>query len=137
MAAQKGLDMLLKVDSDGSGTYLTVAGLQNLSIRRGRETVDITSQDDVSRARQLLEGAGVKSISITGSGVFKDAAADQTLSTYFENGTIRNWRIIIPSFNQIQGPFQITDLENSSTHNGEVQQSLTLESGGDYSLTPI
>jgi len=42
MAAQKGKDLLLKVDSDGLGSFTTVAGLRSRTLAFNAETVDIT-----------------------------------------------------------------------------------------------
>ena len=55
MAAQKGLDMLLKVNTTGS-TYATVGGLRSTSITLNDESVDITNKDSLGH-RQLLAGA--------------------------------------------------------------------------------
>jgi TP901-1 family phage major tail protein len=137
MAAQKGLEMLIKVDSDGAGTMQTVAGLQAITFTFDKETVDITSQDDASRWRQLMSGAGVKSIRAVGRGVFKDSAADATLRSYLASDVIRNYQIIVPSFYQIQALFAIGPIEYSGEHNKEVQHSITLESAGDPTFTPI
>lgn len=137
MAAQKGIEMLLKVDSDGAGTYQTLAGLRTTSMSLDGQMVDITSQDDTSRYRQQLAGAGVKSMSITGEGVFKDAAADATLRTYWAADTIRNFRITIPSFYDITGFMKITKIEYAGEHAGEVTYSVTLESAGDLTFAAL
>ena len=41
--------------------------------------VDITDQESAGRWRELLAGAGLKTARITGSGIFNDAASDETL----------------------------------------------------------
>jgi TP901-1 family phage major tail protein len=74
MTAQKGKDLLLKVDSDGSGTFITIAGLRTRALSINAETVDITHSESAGRWRELLEGAGAKSARLSGSGLFKDAA---------------------------------------------------------------
>jgi len=79
MTTQKGKDLLLKVDSDGAGTYTTVAGLRARTLAFNAASVDITDQESAGRWRELLEGAGIKTARITGSGIFKDAASDETL----------------------------------------------------------
>jgi TP901-1 family phage major tail protein len=137
MAAQKGLEMLLKVDSDGAGTYQTLAGLQSVTFTLDKETVEITSQDDTSRYRQLLAGAGVKSLRFTGNGVFKDAAADATVRSYWAADTIRNFQIIIPSFYSITCFCSVTNVEYSGQHNGEAQYSISLDSAGDPTFAAI
>jgi len=137
MTAQKGKDLLLKVDSDGSGTFVTVAGLRSRRISFNAETVDITNTDSTDRWRELLEGAGVKRASLSGSGVFKDASTDATARQYFFDGTIRNWQVIVPDFGTLAGAFQITALEYSGEHNGEVAYDLSLESAGAVTFTGV
>ncbi len=92
MAAQKGKDLLLKLDSDGAGTFVTVAGLRTRTLAFNAATVDVTDTESVGRWRELLEGAGVKTARITGSGIYKDAASDEKVRQYFFDGTIREWQ---------------------------------------------
>jgi TP901-1 family phage major tail protein len=136
MTAQKGKDLLLKVDADGSGSFTTVAGLRARSLAFNAASVDITDQESAGRWRELLEGAGLKTARITGSGIFKDAASDETLRSYFFNGTIRSWRVIVPDFGTVEGPFQIASLEYGGQHDGEVTFDLGLESAGALAFTP-
>jgi TP901-1 family phage major tail protein len=137
MAAQKGRDLLLKVDSTGTGTYQTVAGLRASTLAFNAETVDSTSQESVGAWRELLAGAGLKSAALRGQGIFKDAASDATVRGYFFNATIVSWQAIIPDFGTIQGLFQITALEFSGRHDGEVNFELALESAGPLTFTAI
>jgi TP901-1 family phage major tail protein len=54
MVAQKGKDLLLKLDSEGSGSFSTIAGLRSKRIALNSETVDITDSDSAGRWRELL-----------------------------------------------------------------------------------
>ena len=137
MAAQSGKDMLLKLDQTGSGSFLTVAGLRTRALAFNASTVDATDQESAGRWRELLAGGGVKKASVSGSGIFKDGTADAQVRTLFFAGTIRNWQLIIPSFGIVQGPFQITALEFSADHAGEVTFDLALESAGEVTFTAI
>ena len=135
MAAQKGKDLLLKVDSDGGGTFTTVAGLRSRTITFNAETVDVTHAESAGQWRELLEGAGVKSARVTGSGLFKDAASDEIVRGYVFNGTIRDWQVVIPDFGTVAGPFQIGSFEFTGRHDGEVSFDVTLESAGELTFT--
>jgi TP901-1 family phage major tail protein len=137
MAAQKGRDLLLKVDSTGAGVYITVAGLRAHTLSFNTDAVDATSQESVGAWRELLAGAGLKTAAIKGQGIFKDAASDASLRGYFFNATIVNWQITIPDFGILQGPFQITALEFAGRHDGEVTFELALESAGPLTFTVI
>ncbi len=135
MTAQKGKDLLLKVDSDGAGSFTTVAGLRARTLAFNAASVDITDKESTGRWRELLEGVGIKTARITGSGIFKDAASDETLRSYFFNGTVRAFRVIVPELGTIEGPFQITSLEYAGQHDGEVSFDLSLESAGALTFT--
>jgi TP901-1 family phage major tail protein len=137
MTAQKGKDLLLKIDSDGAGTFVTVAGLRSRRIAFNAESVDISNADSAGRWRELLAGAGVKRASISGAGIFKDAATDANVRQVFFDGTIRNWQVIVPDFGTLAGAFQVTSLEYSGEHNGEVAYELALESAGEISFTAV
>jgi TP901-1 family phage major tail protein len=136
MTAQKGKDLLLKVDTDGAGSFTTVAGLRARSLAFNAATIDITDQESAGRWRELLQGAGVKTARISGSGIFKDAASDETLRGYFFAGTVRDFQVIVPDLGTVEGPFQIASLEYGGQHDGEVSFELGLESAGALSFTP-
>lgn len=137
MAAQKGKDLLLKVDSTGGGVFTTVAGLRSRSIAFNAESVDVTHQESAGQWRELLEGAGVKSARVTGAGIFKDSESDATVRSYVFNGTIRNWQIVVPDFGTVVGPFHIGSLEISGRHDGEVSFEIALESAGALTFTSL
>lgn len=135
MAAQKGKDLLIKVDQDG--TFITVAGLRAKRLAFNAETVDITDAESSGRWRELLEGAGVQRASISGSGIFKDADSDELVRSAFFNGNIKNWEITIPDFGVITGLFQLTSLEYSGQHNGEISFEAAMESAGLLSFGAV
>lgn len=132
MPAQKGKDLLLKI-GDGAG-FTTVAGLRTRALALGAETVDVTHSESAGRWRELLSGTGTKRASVTGAGVFKDAASDELARTLFFDGEIRDWQIVVPDFGTLEGPFQITSLEYRADHQAEVTFELALESAGQISF---
>jgi TP901-1 family phage major tail protein len=136
MAAQRGKDMLLKLRDDAS-VFVTVAGLRSRRITFNAEAVDVTHAESVGRWRELLSGAGVKRATITGAGVFKDQASDLLVRQSFFDGTIREWRVIIPDFGTIEGAFQISSLDYRADHQGEVTFDMTLESAGAIAFVAI
>ena len=87
MAVQKGSALLVKVGNAASPeVFATVAGLRDTSISINAETIDVTNKDS-ARVRTLLADAGIKSFSISGSGVFTDAASEQLILTNFSATT--------------------------------------------------
>ncbi|UXN73452.1 phage major tail protein, TP901-1 family [Devosia sp. A8/3-2] len=137
MAAQSGKNMLLKLDQSGAGSFLTVAGLRTRALSFNASTVDTTDQESAGRWRELLAGGGIKRASVSGAGVFKDAASDAQIRALFFAGTIRNWQLIIPDFGTVAGPFQIVALEFSADHAGEVTFDSALESAGEVTFVVV
>ncbi len=135
MAAQKGKDLLLKIQ-DGE-IFVTIAGLRTRQIMFNAETVDVTNAESVGRWRELLGGAGVRRASIAGSGVFRDAASDATLRQVFFDGAIRVFQMAIPDFGVIAGSFQIVALEYRGDHAAEVTFEIALESAGERSFDTL
>jgi TP901-1 family phage major tail protein len=135
MGAQKGKDLLLKM-SDGA-SFVTVAGLRSRRIAFNAEIVDITNAESTDRWRELLAGAGVKRASLSGRGLFKDAASDALVRQAFFDGTINHCQVVVPDFGTIEGSFQIASLEFAGEHNGEVTFDLALESAGALAFTAM
>ena len=92
MGAQKGKDLLVKIDN-GAG-LVTVAGLRSRRIAFNAETVDVTHAESAGRWRELLEGAGVKRASISGRGLFRDAASDALVRQAFFDGAIKTTQVV-------------------------------------------
>lgn len=135
MAAQKGSALLLKIGDGGSPeSFTTVGGLRSTSITQNDEAVDVTNKDS-SNNRELLANGGVQSVSISGSGVFTDAASETTLESDFGASTFSNYQVIVPDFGTYEGAFMVASLEYAGEYNGEVTYSVTLESSGAVTFT--
>ena len=136
LAAQAGQDLLVKIDN-GTGTLVTVAGLRTRQMTFNADVVDVTDQDSVGRWRELLAGAGARHATISGTGIFKDAASDALVQQAFFNGAIKQFSFVVPEFGTLQGPFCITALVYKADHAAEVVFDLTVESAGVMSFTPL
>ncbi len=135
MGAQSGKDLLLKIDMTGDGQFETAAGLRATRLSFNAETVDVTSLESTGGWRELLGGAGVRSASLSGSGVFKDAATDERARQIFFDGITPDFQVIIPEFGTIEGAFQITSIEYAGSYNGEATYELSLASAGALSFS--
>ncbi|MEM9708441.1 MAG: phage major tail protein, TP901-1 family [Pseudomonadota bacterium] len=135
MSAQNGKDLLIKIDLTGGGQFETVAGLRATRISFNAESVDVTSLESQGGWRELLAGAGVKSASISGSGIFKDANTDERARQIFFDGVTPGFQVVIPEFGIVEGPFQVTAIEYAGTHNGEATYELALASAGQLQFT--
>lgn len=136
MTAQNGKDLLIKIDMTGDSLFETVAGLRATRISFNAESVDVTSLESQGGWRELLAGAGVKSATIAGSGVFKDASTDERARQIFFDGQTPGFQVIIPDFGTVEGPFQITSLEYAGSYNGEATYELSLASAGPVTFVP-
>ena len=145
MAAQKGLDMLIKMDI--SGTLTIIGGLRSTSLTMSDESVDITNKDSQG-TRALLAGGGVNSIAISGSGVFTDVDSETKLRIAYDlqkntaaNGStaqtpaFETFQFVIPSLGAYAGLFMISSIEYAGEYNGEVTYSLSFESAGHITFT--
>jgi len=137
MVAQKGKDLLIKLDLTGSGAFTTIAGLRATRITFNAEPVDVTTLDSTGGWRELLGGAGVRSASISGSGVFRDETTDERARQIFFDGEVPEFQVIIPDFGVVEGAFQITSIEYAGSHDGEASYELTMASAGALTFTAI
>ena len=97
--------------------------------------MDVTDSCSAGRWRELLAGAGARSATITGSGIFKDTDMEDDVRRYFFDGVMFDAQFIIPSFGIVEGPWAITSLDYAGEYNGEVTFSMTFESAGQLIFT--
>jgi len=147
MAAQKGKDVLMKINTSGS-TYVTIGGLRSTSITLNDEAVDITNKDSLG-TRTLLAGAGVNSISVSGSGVFTDSTAEALVRTTFQaqqnssdgssaqTPAFKSFQFLIPDLGTYTGSFMIASMEFAGEYNGEATYSFTFESASYVTFAAV
>ena len=140
MPAGKGSSFLLKDNS--TGTPATIGGLRSTSMTINGEAVDITTKDSNAfissgndKARDLLQGGGVRSMSISASGVFTDSSTENILRGFAFDGAIQNYDLIFSDGSKISGAFLITSYERAGEFNGEETYSVTLESSNTITYT--
>ena len=135
MSGQKGRDVLIKIGDGGAPeAFVTVAGIRAKTISLNARTVDGTSGESPSAWRELIAGAGVKSASVSGAGVFKDAASDALIQQAFFAQSVSNFQLVVPDFGVLEGPFLIEALDYSGDHDGEAAFAVTLASAGALSF---
>jgi TP901-1 family phage major tail protein len=131
MAGQKGRDVLIKIGDGGDPeAFVTVAGIRAKTISLNARTVDGTSGESPEAWRELIAGAGVKSASVSGAGVFKDAASDALIQQAFFAQAVATFQLIVPDFGALEGPFLVEALDYSGDHDGEAAFAITLASAG-------
>ena len=128
----KGLDMLWKIDV-GGGSFTTVGGQTSTGITIGNEMIDTTDKGS-NEWRDLLDGAGQKSVSISASGVLDDAAPIDTIRAALLAGTILDQQLV-EGTGTWEGAFKITSFEITGETNDKQTYSVSLESSGAITFT--
>jgi TP901-1 family phage major tail protein len=135
MTAQKGSLVLLKVGNGGGPeVFTTVGGLRTTSFTHNNQTIDTTNKDS-GAWRQLLDGAGTRSITISGSGVFTDVASEEMVRGYAMNNQIKNFQMTFGNGDVLAGSFQITSYQRAGNYNNEETYAITLASAGTVTYT--
>ena len=127
--ALKGSAVLIKKGTSASGT--AIAGLRTHTLTLNSETVDVTTADNTNRWRELLAATGIKTMSISGSGVLAESATHSTLVSDFIAQTADAYGVVLSTLGTFNGNFQLTQFESNGEYNGEENYSITLESAGD------
>ena len=93
------------------------------------DLVAITNKDS-GGWRELLSGAGVRSVSVSGSGIFTGSAAEARLRALALAGDLADYELSFESGERMQGRFLVSRLEYAGDFNGERNYTLALESSG-------
>jgi TP901-1 family phage major tail protein len=130
MTAESGNAFLLKIgDGASPPTYSTVAGLRTTQLSIAGEMVAITNKDS-GGWRELLSGAGTRTVSVAGAGVFTGSAAEARLKANALAGIVDDYQLSFESGDRMQGRFLLTKLDYAGDFNGERTYTLALESSG-------
>ncbi len=130
MTAQKGSAFLLKIANGASPpVYQTVAGLRTTQLSISGDTVVITSKDS-GGWRELLSGAGVRSVSVSAAGIFLGSAAEARVRANAMAGTLDDYELSFEDGEKLRGRFLVQKLDYAGDFNGERNYTLALESSG-------
>ena len=131
MAAERGSAFLLKIgDGSATPTFSTVAGLKTTQLSINGDAVVITNKGS-GGWRELLSGAGVRSVSVGASGIFTGSAAETQMKSLALSGALESYQLSFESGEQMQGEFLVTRLEYAGDFNGERNYTIALESSGE------
>lgn len=130
MSAQSGAAFLLKVTDGGSpAAFNTVAGLRTTQMSIAGQAVTITTKDSAGW-RDLLSGAGARTVSVSAAGVFMGSAAETRIRGNALNGTLDTYQLSFEDGSRMQGAFLVQKLEYSGDYNNERSYTIQLESSG-------
>jgi TP901-1 family phage major tail protein len=135
MTIQNGALVLIKI---GNGAmpevFTTIGGLHTSGMKLENQILNATNVES-GAWKQLLGSAGIASLSISGSGLFTDSAAEATLMNYALAGSVNNYQFIFANGDMLSGPFLVTSYERSGDYGAEEIYSLALESAGTVTFT--
>ena len=130
MTAEKGSAFLLKVGDGGSPlSYATIGGMRTTQLSVNGEAVNVTSKDS-GGWRELLSGAGVRSVSVAASGIFTGTAAETRIKGNALGGALDDYELSFESGEKLRGRFLVTRLDYAGDHGGERTYAVALESSG-------
>ena len=130
MTMEKGSAFLLKVGNGAAPpVYGTVAGLKTTQLAINGDAVNVTSKDS-GGWRELLSGAGVRSVSVAAAGIFTGSAAETRVQASALAGLLDDYELSFESGARLRGRFLVARLDHSGDFNGERTYTLTLESSG-------
>lgn len=130
MTAQKGSAFLLKIsDGETPPAYQTVAGLRTTQMTVSGDTVVVTHKQS-GGWRELLSGAGIRSVSVTAAGIFLGSEAEAQVRANALAGTLDDYELSFEDGEKLRGRFLIQRLDYAGDFNGERTYSLQLESSG-------
>lgn len=130
MPAERGSAFLLKIGNGGSPVvYQTVAGLRTTQCQINGEAVNVTTKDS-GGWRELLSGAGVRSVGVSAAGVFTGSAAEARVRSNALSGALDDYRLTFESGETMTGRFVVTRLDYAGDYNGERTYTIALESSG-------
>jgi len=130
MAAEKGSAFLLKIGNGGSPpAFATVAGLRTTQMSINGDAVVVTNKGS-GGWRELLSEAGIRSVSVSGAGIFLGGESEIRIRNHALAGVIDDFELSFESGERMQGRFLVTRLDYSGDFNGERNYTLSLESSG-------
>jgi TP901-1 family phage major tail protein len=130
MTAQKGAAFLLKIgDGAQPPEYATVAGLRTTQMSINGDAVVITSKDSAGW-RDLLSGAGTRSVSVSAAGIFLGSEAETAIRGHALGGTVADYELSFEDGEKLRGRFLVQRLDYAGDFNGERNYTLQLESSG-------
>ena len=119
MAIENGSAFLLKIGNGAAApVFATVAGLRTAQLSVNGEVVNVTTKDS-GGWRDLLSGAGVRSVSVSAAGIFTRSAAEVRLRGHALAGTIDDYELSFESGERMRGSFLVTRLDYAGDNKGE------------------
>ena len=130
MPAQKGSAFLLKIGNGAAPVvYATVAGLRTTQMSINGDAVVVTHKDS-GGWRDILSGAGTRSVSVSAAGIFLGSTAEAAVRANALAGAVNDYELSFEDGEKLRGKFLVQRLDYAGDFNGERNYTLQLESSG-------
>jgi TP901-1 family phage major tail protein len=117
--------------------FFTVGGLRSKSFGFNSGAIDITNHDSEEWTK-ILDKAGVRNFSVSGSGVYTNEEIFTEIRTNaFANNLVCLMFIEVKTYTIFEGCFKITSLEISGDYDAESNYSLSAESSGQPTIQKL
>jgi predicted secreted protein len=90
----------------------------------------VVTHKDSGGWRELLSGAGTRSVSVSAAGIFLGSAAEAAIRGHALAGTIDRYELSFEDGEKLRGQFVVLRLDYAGDFNGERNYMLQLESSG-------
>lgn len=135
MPSQKGRDLLLKIGDGGAPeTFSTIGAARAAEVVLNNQPADATTMES-GGIQSFAADAGVQTLEITLEGLFKDAAAEETLRAAAFNRLQRNYQMFFPNGDILAGAFVVRDYQRAGQYDGIETFSVTLARSGGSTYT--
>jgi TP901-1 family phage major tail protein len=115
--------------------FKTIGGLRTHSMNFGSEAIDGTNYGS-SQWKKIIDGAGIRSMSVSGDGVFNDDANFEALQdAALANTNVDLVFVDVSSGVIFLGEFKVTSFELGAAHDAEGTYSMSAESSGAVTAT--
>jgi len=132
-----GKAFLLQIeDPDSSGTFIDVSGVQANSLTLNDEAVDVTDKGSADN-RELLPGCGLRSMSMSANGFANNGVGFKKLHAKFIARQHPLMRVVSELGDIYRGTFKITSLERGGETGNAETFSISMESSGAITYTPM
>jgi TP901-1 family phage major tail protein len=140
MTKQLGRAMLVKIDASDGLSFLPLCGLNSKTFSINNSSIDVTTPDCTTPSGVMWSEVldGVKSVSVSGDGIFVDEAAELQLEDVVMNSPpVDEFQVVIPDFGTFEGVFFVESLEFGGDSTGGATFSLSLVSSGEITFTAV
>lgn len=131
---ESGAAFLLRMSNGAEEeTFDVVAGMRTTQLSFSSETI-VTTHKGSGGWRELLQAGGIRSVSVSGAGVFTGSEAELRLKSRAMMGGVDRFELSFESGERIRGQFQVTRLDYAGDFNAERTYTLNLESSGPVEI---